>query len=123
MNHAALKLLILQRDLHRALNVSELSVSFQPKFSVASQAVTGVEALIRWHHPELGESCRSLAHCRSKLSRKASAGRWPKSRRMQNAAREASRRELCTEVNRHVPVSEIIAIVTDAAGTLPRRAV
>jgi EAL domain-containing protein (putative c-di-GMP-specific phosphodiesterase class I) len=30
-------------------------VSFQPKFSVASQSLTGVEALIRWHHPELGE--------------------------------------------------------------------
>ncbi|WP_246530169.1 MULTISPECIES: putative bifunctional diguanylate cyclase/phosphodiesterase [Paraburkholderia] len=30
-------------------------MSFQPKFSVASQSVTGVEALIRWRHPELGE--------------------------------------------------------------------
>jgi EAL domain-containing protein (putative c-di-GMP-specific phosphodiesterase class I) len=30
-------------------------VSFQPKFSVASQSVTGVEALIRWRHPELGD--------------------------------------------------------------------
>jgi diguanylate cyclase len=55
MNHAALKSLILQRDLRRALSDGELSVSFQPKFSVASQSVTGVEALIRWHHPELGE--------------------------------------------------------------------
>jgi diguanylate cyclase (GGDEF)-like protein len=55
MNHTALKSLILQRDLHRALKDGELSVSFQPKFSVASQSVTGVEALIRWHHPELGE--------------------------------------------------------------------
>jgi diguanylate cyclase (GGDEF)-like protein len=55
MNHAALKSLILQRDLHRALNDGDLSVSFQPKFSVASRSVTGVEALIRWHHPELGE--------------------------------------------------------------------
>jgi diguanylate cyclase (GGDEF)-like protein len=55
MNHTALKTLILQRDLHRALSDGELSVSFQPKFSVASQSVTGVEALIRWHHPELGE--------------------------------------------------------------------
>ncbi|MEA3088962.1 MAG: diguanylate cyclase [Caballeronia sp.] len=55
MNHVALKSLILQRDLHRALSDGELSVSFQPKFSVASQSVTGVEALIRWHHPELGE--------------------------------------------------------------------
>ncbi|MFM0629994.1 putative bifunctional diguanylate cyclase/phosphodiesterase [Paraburkholderia xenovorans] len=55
MNHTALKSLILQRDLNRALSDGELSVSFQPKFSVASQSVTGVEALIRWRHPELGE--------------------------------------------------------------------
>ncbi|NRO94787.1 EAL domain-containing protein [Paraburkholderia sp. NMBU_R16] len=55
MNHTTLKSLILQRDLHRALTGGELSVSFQPKFSVASQSVTGVEALIRWRHPELGE--------------------------------------------------------------------
>ncbi|BBU32184.1 bifunctional diguanylate cyclase/phosphodiesterase (plasmid) [Burkholderia sp. THE68] len=55
MNHTALKSLILQRDLHRALSDDELSLSFQPKFSVASQSVTGVEALIRWRHPELGE--------------------------------------------------------------------
>ncbi|APA88145.1 EAL domain-containing protein [Paraburkholderia sprentiae WSM5005] len=55
MNHTALKSLILQRDLHRALSGGELSMSFQPKFSVASQSVTGVEALIRWRHPELGE--------------------------------------------------------------------
>ncbi|WP_144147141.1 putative bifunctional diguanylate cyclase/phosphodiesterase [Paraburkholderia sp. BCC1884] len=55
MDHTALKSLTLQRDLHRALNDGELSIAFQPKFSVASQSVTGVEALIRWRHPELGE--------------------------------------------------------------------
>ncbi|MCI1043356.1 MULTISPECIES: EAL domain-containing protein [Caballeronia] len=55
MNHTALRSLILQRDLHRALSDDQLSLSFQPKFSVASQSVTGVEALIRWRHPELGE--------------------------------------------------------------------
>ncbi|MGT2472134.1 putative bifunctional diguanylate cyclase/phosphodiesterase [Paraburkholderia terrae] len=55
MNHTTLRSLILQRDLHRALGDGELSISFQPKFSVASQSMTGVEALIRWHHPELGE--------------------------------------------------------------------
>ncbi|OUL80856.1 putative bifunctional diguanylate cyclase/phosphodiesterase [Paraburkholderia hospita] len=55
MNHTTLKSLILQRDLHRALVDGELGMSFQPKFSVASQSVTGVEALLRWRHPELGE--------------------------------------------------------------------
>ena len=36
MNHTALRSLILQRDLHRAMSDNELSMSFQPKFSVAS---------------------------------------------------------------------------------------
>jgi diguanylate cyclase (GGDEF)-like protein len=55
MSHTALKSLILQRDLHRALSDGQLSLSFQPKFSVASQSMTGVEALIRWRHPEFGD--------------------------------------------------------------------
>ncbi|REG48484.1 diguanylate cyclase/phosphodiesterase [Paraburkholderia sp. BL6669N2] len=55
MNHTALRSLILQRDLHRALSGGELSMSFQPKFRVESQLVTGVEALLRWRHPELGD--------------------------------------------------------------------
>ncbi|WP_053572693.1 EAL domain-containing protein [Caballeronia cordobensis] len=32
-----------------------MSHSFQPKFGVAYQSLTGVEALIRWRHSELGE--------------------------------------------------------------------
>jgi diguanylate cyclase len=55
MNHTALRTLILQRDLNRALSEGTLSVSFQPKFSVVTQSVTGVEALIRWRHPEFGD--------------------------------------------------------------------
>lgn len=47
MNHVALKSLIQQRELHRALSDGDLSVSFQPTFSVASQSETGVEALFR----------------------------------------------------------------------------
>jgi diguanylate cyclase len=55
MDQAALKILVLQRDLHRALVEGEFSVAFQPKFNVATQSMTGAEALIRWDHPELGD--------------------------------------------------------------------
>jgi diguanylate cyclase (GGDEF)-like protein len=55
MNTGALKTLILQRDLQRAFEEGQLSVSFQPKFSIADQSVTGAEALIRWRHPEFGD--------------------------------------------------------------------
>ena len=43
--------LSLQRDLRPAIDRGELQVLFQPKVAVAGWAVTGAEALLRWHHP------------------------------------------------------------------------
>jgi len=43
--------LSLQRDMRPAIDRGEMEVLFQPKVSVASWAVTGAEALLRWHHP------------------------------------------------------------------------
>lgn len=33
----------------------EFSAVFQPQYSPATGAIVGLEALVRWHHPELGE--------------------------------------------------------------------
>jgi diguanylate cyclase len=55
MNTTALSTLILQRDLQRALEEGQLSLSFQPKFRIANLSLTGAEALIRWQHPEIGD--------------------------------------------------------------------
>lgn len=43
--------LSLQRDLRPAIDRGEMQVFFQPKVAVASWAVTGAEALLRWNHP------------------------------------------------------------------------
>ena len=48
---ASLRLL---RDLRGALDHSELSVVYQPKFDLQCGTVVGVEALVRWPHPHRG---------------------------------------------------------------------
>jgi EAL domain-containing protein (putative c-di-GMP-specific phosphodiesterase class I) len=42
-------------DLRRAIDEHDLTLYYQPKFDCADErTVVGVEALIRWNHPELG---------------------------------------------------------------------
>ncbi len=41
-------------DLRRALALKQLQLVYQPKFDVASNAIAGFEALIRWNHPTRG---------------------------------------------------------------------
>ncbi|RBY82039.1 hypothetical protein DQ238_05360 [Geodermatophilus sp. TF02-6] len=55
LGSAAARRARLRDDLPGAWHRGELSVLFQPVVSLEEQRVTGVEALLRWRHPELGE--------------------------------------------------------------------
>ena len=44
----------IERDLSRALANEELAVKFQPLYAADGERMVGVEALVRWNHPDRG---------------------------------------------------------------------
>jgi diguanylate cyclase (GGDEF)-like protein len=54
INDRALQRLELENGLRRALEREEFALYYQPKIDTATRTITGMEALIRWIHPEKG---------------------------------------------------------------------
>jgi diguanylate cyclase (GGDEF)-like protein len=54
MNHKALEALEIENGLRRALDQQELVLYYQPLVDVATGSVYGLEALLRWKHPQFG---------------------------------------------------------------------
>jgi diguanylate cyclase (GGDEF)-like protein len=54
MNPHSFERLALESGLRQALERQELQVYYQPKINLRSGAVVGMEALLRWQHPEFG---------------------------------------------------------------------
>jgi EAL domain-containing protein (putative c-di-GMP-specific phosphodiesterase class I) len=55
MHLAARKRLQLSGDLRRAVNEVQFTVLYQPLIALEERRVVGVEALVRWDHPTLGQ--------------------------------------------------------------------
>ena len=54
LNDAAHEYLELERDLRAAMEKQQFELYYQPKVAAKTGLVTGVEALIRWNHPQRG---------------------------------------------------------------------
>jgi diguanylate cyclase (GGDEF)-like protein len=54
MNTQALEQLVLENNLHKALERGEFRLHYQPQVDLKTGQLIGMEALIRWQHPELG---------------------------------------------------------------------
>lgn len=54
MNKRAKESLFLENNLRKAIDNQELVLYYQPQVEIISGKITGMEALVRWHHPKLG---------------------------------------------------------------------
>lgn len=54
LNEKALERLAMENSLRRALEYKEFIVYYQPKVSTETEQIIGMEALIRWQHPNWG---------------------------------------------------------------------
>jgi len=54
MTQKAFEHILLESNLRQALNHNDLVVYYQPQVNSNKQQITGMEALVRWQHPELG---------------------------------------------------------------------
>ncbi len=57
MTERALEKVHMITNLNRAFDQREFEVYYQPQYDIQDKQMVGLEALLRWHHPELGLLC------------------------------------------------------------------
>jgi diguanylate cyclase (GGDEF)-like protein/PAS domain S-box-containing protein len=54
LDHQVLERVALSDDLRRAIDNGELELHYQPQVEIRTNRIVGMEAYVRWHHPERG---------------------------------------------------------------------
>jgi diguanylate cyclase (GGDEF)-like protein/PAS domain S-box-containing protein len=54
MNDRVVERMVVERHLRHALELEQLEMLYQPQVELSNGRIVGVEALLRWHSPELG---------------------------------------------------------------------
>jgi diguanylate cyclase (GGDEF)-like protein len=54
MNRSMQERLALETDLHQAIERNEFVLHYQPQIDIGTMKIVGMEALLRWNHPERG---------------------------------------------------------------------
>lgn len=71
----------LESDLTRAFSEDQFVLEYQPIIDLGTRSLLGVEALVRWNHPELGLLApRRFIHIAEECGQIAKLGRWVLSR-------------------------------------------
>ena len=102
MNAAILEKINLQGELTAALANRQFLLHFQPQLDLQTQRLTGVEALIRWQHPERGlVSPAVFIPAAEELGLIVQIGDWVIDEACRNLARWRQRglTELCVAIN------------------------
>ncbi|MGK5511473.1 bifunctional diguanylate cyclase/phosphodiesterase [Brevibacillus formosus] len=54
METKSLERILMENEMRKAIEQEQFQIYYQPKIDIATSAMTGMEALVRWVHPELG---------------------------------------------------------------------
>lgn len=77
MDARSTEYMAIANSLHRAIEKQEFCVYYQPIFTLASRKILGVEALVRWQHPQMGiVSPNRFIHIAEELGIINELGEW-----------------------------------------------
>jgi EAL domain-containing protein (putative c-di-GMP-specific phosphodiesterase class I) len=71
MNAQVAERLSLENGLRKALNKNEFFLVYQPQMDIATEMITGFEALLRWQHPAFVPPRQIHTNCRKQRTDRA----------------------------------------------------